>query len=99
MATKFEVGRTVVWRSQAQGLWKMKVGKIVEVVPQGERPSRQRFEILYKGAGVGFSRKHESYVVMVGSRPYWPRVSALKIMEEEDDGEMPEVRQAPSKGE
>ncbi len=82
----FEQGSTVTWTSQAQGSFATKNGEVVEVVAAGKLPSRDRFESLYKGAGVGMPRKHESYVVSVdvGKTPgssvrfYWPRVSALK---------------------
>lgn len=81
----FKLDDSVKWSSQAQGGWKTKVGIIVQAVPAGEYPDRDKFPKLYTGAGVGMSRKHESYVVAVdcgktpGSsiRHYWPRVSAL----------------------
>jgi len=81
-----KLGDTVTWTSQAQGNVKTKTGVVVEVLLAGKMPDRGRFLSLYKGAGCGSPRNHESYVVMadVGKKPgktfrhYWPRVSALK---------------------
>lgn len=58
----FELGDKVCWNSQAQGFSKEKSGEIVQVVPAGQRPDRDRFLDLYKNAGCGWGRKHESYV-------------------------------------
>lgn len=74
----FKLGDEVTWKSQSQGAWLTKTGTIVEVVAINNHPNRERFSCLYTGAGVGFARKHESYVVQVGRRIYWPRVSALQ---------------------
>lgn len=74
----FKVGETVQWTSQAQGYSKSKEGVVVAIVPAGERPDREAFLDLYKGAGCGFGRDHESYVVRVKNKHYWPRVSALQ---------------------
>ena len=73
-------GDKVKWSSQAQGYKKIKEGTIVQVVPKGERPDRERFLYLYKNAGCGFGRNHESYVVMVKNTPYWPRVNKLELI-------------------
>jgi len=74
----FKVGDMVQWRSQAQGSAATKVGEVVEVVPPKARPDRLRFEKLYRGSGCGYGRSHESYVVMVGNKPYWPVASLLR---------------------
>ncbi len=81
----FKLGDIVSWISQAQGCTRKKVGEIVEVVPPGEYPDRDRFLPLYKGSGVGLCRDHESYVVearQVSGRKtkkiYWPRVNQLQ---------------------
>lgn len=74
----FEVGDAVVWTSQAKGHAREKVGEVAEVVGAGHRPSRERFPALYKHAGCGYGRKHQSYVVLVGNRPYWPNVVHLR---------------------
>jgi hypothetical protein len=75
---RFAHGEGVTWSSQAGGHDKVKVGTVAQVVPAKTMPDRNRFPHLYKGAGVGIYRNHESYVVLVGNRPYWPRVAALK---------------------
>lgn len=85
MSIMFKFEDSVKWSSQAQGRHKTKVGIIVQVVPAGSYPDRDKFPKLYWGAGVGMSRNHESYVVAVdcgktpgsSTRHYWPRVSAL----------------------
>lgn len=73
----FQVGQQVKWTSQATGSWKEKVGDVVEVVPAGARPKPERFPSLYAG-GCGFGRYHESYVVRVGKKYYWPIASKLQ---------------------
>jgi hypothetical protein len=66
---KFVLGDKVAWTSQAAGSWRYKMGTVVEVVPPGAYPSVR---------GCGMPRDHESYVIKVGSRKYWPRVSLLR---------------------
>lgn len=73
--TKFAVGTEVEWRSQAQGSCKTKRGTIIEVIPASKRPDTQIYPHLL---GAGWGRKHESYVVLVGRRHYWPVVSKLQ---------------------
>lgn len=89
---KFTLGQTVTWSSQAGGATVRKKGKIVDVVPAGARPDREQFPTLYVGVGIGFGRKHESYVVEAvrltnnpKHRPviYWPIVSQLSLCPEE----------------
>ena len=79
--TKFRLGDKVQWRSQAGGYTVDKVGVVVAIVPAGADP----WECLPPGTSgdFGFSRDHESYLVMRGKRPklYWPRVTALKLIE------------------
>lgn len=70
----------VKWVSQAKGHVREKSGVIVQVVPPGERPDKERFPDLYRGGGIGFARDHESYVVKVDKKHYWPRVSALQLV-------------------
>jgi len=91
MDTKFQIGAAVHWASQSSGTTKEKTGRILAVVPAGKRPDRVQFLSLYKGAGVGLSRDHVSYVVGVevgktlGSsvRYYWPRVASLELVKVE----------------
>lgn len=78
----FKVGDRVRWTSQAGGYVKSKEGIVAQVVPAGEYPERSRFLHLYKSAGVGKSRDHESYVVVVGHKPYWPLANKLQPVEE-----------------
>lgn len=77
-----KLGATVEWTSQSGGFTKTKQGMVAQIVPAGSYPDRDRFSHLYKSAGVGMRRNHESYVVMVGNRPYWPRANQLEISEE-----------------
>lgn len=68
---KFELGDDVEWTSGASGFWpKRKRGIVVEIVPVGTVPDSNK-------ETVG-GRKHESYVVRVGKKLYWPRVCHLK---------------------
>jgi hypothetical protein len=75
---RFNEGDEVTWSSQAGGRTKVKEGVVAEVVPATCMSTRERFIALYKGNGVGMHRYHESYVVLVGKKAYWPRVGALK---------------------
>lgn len=76
---KFSVGDKVYWKSQSQGYTKVKEGMVVEVVAEGDRPNQWLFHDLYKGIGCGRSRDHESYVVKVKSKHYWPLVAHLQL--------------------
>jgi len=79
MSRKFNLGAMVKWTSQAGGCTVDKVGEVLEVVPAGSYPDRERFLPLYKKSGIGLKRDHESYVVRVKGRGlYWPRVSHLQ---------------------
>ena len=75
---KFKVGQLVKWSSQSKGFRKTKHGKIAQVVPPGNQPSEDDFPALHRGWGCGMGRKNESYVVLVGNKPYWPVASLLK---------------------
>lgn len=74
-------GDKVTWSSQSQASRTTKEGVVCEVVQHGQQPSRVLWPSLYKGAGCGMARSHTSYVVLVGKKPYWPRVSALREVE------------------
>lgn len=75
----------VSWGSSSSGVYKKKSGVVVEVVPKGSLPDRERLVSLHRGAGVGEPRNHESYVIAVDCGKHkgssvkysWPRVSAL----------------------
>lgn len=77
---KIKRGSQVTWESQAQGFWKKKTGKVVEVVPAGKPPKCNKLE------GSGGPRKVTSYVVQVPgagkAKPtyYWPRSEALSLV-------------------
>ena len=81
----FGIGDTVRWSSQAGGVRKEKVGEVVAVVAAKLLPNREQFLSLYKGAGIGISRDHESYVVRVrtgktATKDYWPRANSLSAV-------------------
>lgn len=76
-----KLGDTVEWSSQSQGKWTSKRGQIVDVIPAGVRPSRGLWPSLWNGAGPGNGRNHESYVVKVGAKFYWPVASGLKVVQ------------------
>lgn len=67
----FEVGDAVEWSSQSGSYSKKKTGVVEQVIPSGCRPTDVR--------RCGFARDHESYVVKVRNKLYWPRVSALSM--------------------
>jgi hypothetical protein len=68
---KFSRGEEVRWRSQAGGSWKQKQGLVIQVIDAGSRPSPHVLK------GCGWQRDHESYIVRVDGKNYWPRVTAL----------------------
>lgn len=82
---KFKEGDEVIWSSQANGGWKVKVGDVVEVIPEGKSILQSRFRHELDAATT--PRKEESYIVCVGPKPgsrakpkyYWPRTSALSL--------------------
>lgn len=89
----FEVGQKVCWSSSANKTTTEKVGVIVLAIPR----HTQRWQVQPAGFygkynwssyGHGMTRDHRSYLVAVESggkakpRIYWPRVSALKLIEE-----------------
>lgn len=81
----FKEGDEVIWKSQAGGREKVKIGEIVDIVPAGQSVKKSRFAIELDFPGQ--PRNQESYIVCVGPKPgskakpkyYWPRVSALSI--------------------
>lgn len=88
-----KLGDQVCWISQANGRAREKFGQIVEVVPAGTQPSRDRFPGLYRGPGVGGCRNHESYVIALthsrkdqkplrehkGTTHFWPIAKKVKL--------------------
>jgi len=71
------IGDTVEWTSQSGGYTKTKKGEVVQVVQAGHAPWPGQLKV--GGVGFGGSRKHESYLVRVGNKAYWPIASKLKI--------------------
>lgn len=88
---QFKLGETVHWDSQANGGYWTKTGEIVAVMPPKchdipglMRQLGEKYNCVKQG-GWGYSRDHESYVVLVyppkgKGRPrlYWPVVSILQ---------------------
>ena len=70
---KFNMGDDVYWYSQAAGHVKHKEGSIVEIVAAGDKPKLMEIEPWVK------ARNHESYVVWVKSKLYWPLVRNLNL--------------------
>lgn len=68
----FKIGDVVTWKSQANGTWKSKTGKIVEIVPPHVVPTSMR------SSRIGGTRHDESYVVQTEDSLNWPLVSKLE---------------------
>lgn len=68
----FKLGDRVAWTSSASGKTSRKEGEVVAVVPAGERPPPKGLR------DPGAPRDHESYVVVVGTKRYWPKVDKLE---------------------
>lgn len=86
-----QIGDYVTWTSQSAGTTKTKAGPVVAIVPAGANPDAviacDLWADHYVWAGsYGLPRNHESYLVAVRGKLYWPRVSLLqpevKIVEE-----------------
>ena len=76
----FGLNDTVSWSSQAHGFRKDKVGRIVAVVPAEGNPVRYVPHGFRAPSSPGLPRGHESYLVAVGTKIYWPRVNDLKTI-------------------
>jgi hypothetical protein len=72
-----QIGDEVEWTSQAKGSSRTKRGMIVVIVPAG-RNVRELVPAGMKVDAPGAPRATESYLVQVGRRLYWPRVSSLQ---------------------
>lgn len=72
------LGDRVRWTSQAGGYAKTKEGAIIAVVPAHSNPRRHVPKDEPSAKEFGLSRNHESYIVKVGTRLYWPRVKGLE---------------------
>ena len=69
---KFKIGDIVTWRSQSSSYYKTKIGNIKAVVPAGESAGNYGYQ-----ADMVLPRNHESYLVLVKNKLYWPRVCHL----------------------
>ena len=67
------IGDYVRWESQAGGFHKIKIGRIIEVVPAWVMPRH------HTQMDSCTPRNEQSYVVCIGksSRTYWPRTRHL----------------------
>ncbi len=99
MKKKFKLGDRVIWESQGNAKSKVKVGRVVGIIPPGKHPKNDaliKCKFWKKSQSMnGFtktsSRKEVSYLVEVNSqdsltsRPkvYWPRTNNLQSCNEE----------------
>jgi hypothetical protein len=80
----FSLGDNVTWTSQAAGSITDKKGMVVAIVQRGNDPMKFHRNVMKTYAksrlalGGGTPRDHESYLVDVDGKLYWPRVSGLK---------------------
>lgn len=78
--SKFQVGDTVTWTSQAGGKSKTKTGKVIKVV-DGRNAVGEYVPDGFRLSTPGFyTRDHRSYLIQVGKskRLYWPLVKYLE---------------------
>lgn len=73
----FSIGDRVRWSSQASGTIKEKEGIIIEIIPIGNKPSKESYPRLYRGRDCGAPRKITSYIVKTEKGYYWPKVEGL----------------------
>jgi hypothetical protein len=73
----FWVGDKTLWESGDHGTYQIKLGTIVGIVPQGKLPSRNMFYGLYQFVRGWDIRNHQSYVIRVDKRNYWPDVKDM----------------------
>lgn len=77
---KFKKGDMVKWTSKSCSHEYEKRGTVLEIIPEKEAP--YLFFLKYKKCkwewGGGRPRDHESYLVLVGNKIYWPRVKHLE---------------------
>lgn len=85
----FKLDDVVEWRVRwacSRGEFvKLRWGKVVEVIPPGERPSA--FPGTVRGWGVERKQSAESYVVKTRDGCFWPRVDTLAAVVAENDAE------------
>lgn len=93
---RLHVNDTARWESQASGVWKIKLGKVIAIVPKDHSPKdvflglsdHDKYSYRYKGAK---NRNHDSYLVAVEPdkgrakpRVYWPLNRNLRQLTEEE---------------
>lgn len=80
----FKVGDKVEWVSQSAGFTTRKQGEVVAIVPAGRSPGLgflERFNLQkYRCMFDGLFRDHESYLILVKTKLYWPRVRYLNLI-------------------
>jgi hypothetical protein len=78
-----KIGDKVTWKSQSHGSWKQKTGEIIAFVRPNEPVGRaiDRLSGDYNTTAINTHgvRDWTSYLVAVGSKLYWPRVSGLEV--------------------
>lgn len=78
----FKVDDRVTWGGKTSPHINEKTGPVIQVVPPGQDvywdslPEGERYGQLL---AEGMARNHESYLVRVGTKVYWPRVSQLRL--------------------
>jgi hypothetical protein len=78
----FKKFNKVTWTSQSRSYSKTKIGVIICVLVPGMTPSNPGEEkgVSYYVPYHGDARDHESYIVRVGNKLYWPLVKNLQLV-------------------
>lgn len=75
---KHVIGEQVRWTSQSWGYFREKHGTVVAIVPPYRDPRAYIPYGYWMKRGEGANREHESYLIAVGKRVYWPIVKKLE---------------------
>jgi hypothetical protein len=80
---KFKLGDMVAFTTMGYIHFHDRVGKVVRIIPAGQRPTPEEFPDLYKPhRRPGHPRDHESYILAVqrvrSVKHFWPRVHYLR---------------------
>lgn len=73
----FKTGEEVTWKSQAKGVMKVKVGKVLAILEPGQLPETLGFKNNKTLRGAKSPREVVSYIIQVGNTVYWPKVKGL----------------------
>jgi hypothetical protein len=85
----FHLGDPVRWLSQGRGSITDKYGVVVDIIPPGQLPDRERWGVLHKMNRTGSTpRERESYVIQAGTQVCWPHPWKLRAV----DGEILRLR-------